>query len=157
MYLLTPSLWPALLAFLALAVPLAITDAREFRLPLPLNLGLLGSALVLLPIASIWTGDGSLLTAAITGGVVTVLLLALFLLARGGLGFGDVILGAGLGLYGGFVSPLALLAGLWIGCLGTLLWALARKRRGMRGSVPFGPGLILGTALVLVVPIPGVI
>ncbi|MBP2380682.1 hypothetical protein [Brachybacterium sacelli] len=155
MFLFTPALWPALLAFLALATPLAIKDAREFRLPLPLNLGLLGSALVLLPIASIWTGAGPLLTAAITGGVVTVLLLGLFILARGGLGFGDVILGTGLGLYGGFVSPLALLAGLWIGCLGTLIWAVLRKRRGVRGSVPFGPGLILGTALVLVVPVPG--
>lgn len=154
MYLTTPALWPALIAFLALAIPLVITDAREFRLPLPLNLGLLGSAVVLLPIAAIWLGGGHLLTAAITAGAVTILMALLFTLARGGLGFGDVILVAGLGAYGGFASPAATIAGMWIGCLGTLIWALLRRRNGTTGPTPFGPGLILGTTLALLVPLP---
>ncbi|GEM_PF-7047791 len=154
MYTITPALWPALVAFLALAGPMLVTDARSFRLPLPLNLGLLASAVVLLPIASIWLGVSHLVTAAITAAVLTLLLLVIFAIAKGGLGFGDVILIAGLGLYGGYVSPALLLGGLWLGTLGTLIWAVARRRRGIPGQTPFGPGLILGTAAVMLIPIP---
>lgn len=154
MYSITPALWPALVAFLALAGPLLVSDARSFRLPLPLNLGLLGAAIVLLPIASIWLGVGHLVAAAITATILTLLLLVVFVIARGGLGFGDVILIAGLGLYGGYVSPVVFLIGLWLGTLGTLIWALIRRRRGFPGHTPFGPGLILGTAAVMLIPLP---
>lgn len=154
MYSITPELWPALVAFLALAGPMLVTDARSFRLPLPLNLGLLASAIVLLPIASIWLGVSHLVTAVITAVVLTLLLLVVFMIAEGGLGFGDVILIAGLGLYGGYVSPVLLLVGLWFGTLGTLAWALIRRHRGIPGQTPFGPGLILGTAAVMLIPFP---
>lgn len=154
MYSVTPALWPALVAFVALAGPLLITDARSFRLPLPLNLGLLAAAIVLLPIASIWLGVTHLVMAMITASILTLLLLVVFVIARGGLGFGDVILIAGLGLYGGYVSPLLFLIGLWLGTLGTLIWALVRRRRGNPGHTPFGPGLILGTAAVMLIPLP---
>lgn len=154
MYSVTPALWPALVAFVALAGPLLITDARSFRLPLPLNLGLLAAAIVLLPIASIWLGVSHLVMAMITASILTLLLLVVFVIARGGLGFGDVILIAGLGLYGGYVSPLLFLIGLWLGTLGTLIWALVRRRRGNPGHTPFGPGLILGTAAVMLIPLP---
>ncbi|WP_062951367.1 prepilin peptidase [Brachybacterium sp. sponge] len=154
MYFVTPALWPALVAFVALAGPLLITDARSFRLPLPLNLGLLAAAIVLLPIASIWLGVSHLVMAMITASILTLLLLVVFVIARGGLGFGDVILIAGLGLYGGYVSPLLFLIGLWLGTLGTLIWALVRRRRGNPGHTPFGPGLILGTAAVMLIPLP---
>ena len=154
MYTVTPALWPALVAFVALAGPLLITDARSFRLPLPLNLGLLAAAIVLLPIASIWLGVSHLVMAMITASILTLLLLVVFVIARGGLGFGDVILIAGLGLYGGYVSPLLFLIGLWLGTLGTLIWALVRRRRGNPGHTPFGPGLILGTAAAMLIPLP---
>lgn len=154
MYSTTPVLWPALIAFLALAGPMLVTDARSFRLPLPLNLGLLVSAIVLLPVASIWLGVNQLVTAAITAAVLTLLLLIVFVLAKGGLGFGDVILIAGLGLYGGYASPVLLLVGLWFGTLGTLIWSLIRRRRGIPGQTPFGPGLITGTAAAMLIPFP---
>lgn len=153
MYLATAALWPALIAFLAFAAPMAITDAREFRLPLWLNLGLVGSAALLLPIASIWVGGAHLIMAAVTAVIVTVLMGLLFMLARGGLGFGDVILVAGLGAYGGFASPAMALGGMWIGCLGTLIWAITRRLRGITGPTPFGPGLIIGTALAMLIPL----
>lgn len=156
MYLTTPALWPALVAFVVLAGPLLVTDAREHRLPLPLNLGLAGAGAVSLTLAALWTGQPErLLTAALSAGVAILLLLVLFVLARGQLGFGDVILVAGLALYSGYLSPLAMLAGLWIGCLGTLAWALIRRSRGHSGPLAFGPGLILGTLAVLVIPLPG--
>ena len=152
MYLLTPQLWPALTLFLVLALPMVVTDARESRLPLPLNLGLLGAGAVALPITAIWVGFDHLIWAAVSFGIATVLMLVLFVISRGSLGFGDVILVAALALYSGFISPLMMLAGLWLGCIGTLAWSLVRIRRGIRGHIPFGPGLILGTLLILVVP-----
>lgn len=153
MYATTPALWPALLAFIALAVPLVITDARESRLPLTLNLALLGSAAVLLPVASIWTGVDHLIWSVVSFAIATLLMLVLFVIARGGLGFGDVILVGGLSLYTGFVSPLLMLTAIWVGAIATLGWMLVRRRRGIRGPVPFGPGLILASLAALVVPV----
>lgn len=152
MYLSTPALWPALLAFLALAIPLLVTDLRESRLPLGLNAALLASGLLLLPPATLAVEDSHLRSGVTTSAVLVALMLVLFVLARGGLGFGDVILVAGLGLYAGFVSLLAALAGLWVGCVITLVHSRIRRRRSGPGPVPFGPGLILGTALAMLIP-----
>lgn len=154
MYLLTPQLWPAFTLFLLLALPMVVTDARESRLPLPLNLGLLVAGAVALPITAVWVGFDHLIWAAVSCGIATALMLVLFIISRGGLGFGDVILVSALALYSGFISPLMMLAGIWLGCIATLGWILMRRRRGIRGHVPFGPGLILATLLVLVAPIP---
>ncbi|UQN31782.1 prepilin peptidase [Brachybacterium kimchii] len=154
MYLMTPALWPALLAFLALSAPMVITDARHQRLPLPLNVGLLVSGLVLLPISSRWLEPGHLVSAAVSSATLTALFLVLFVIARGGLGFGDVILIAGLALFGGLVSVFAMFCGIMAGCLGTLVWSRLRKHFGKTGLVPFGPGLVLGTALIMLIPLP---
>lgn len=154
MYLLTPQLWPAFTLFLLLALPMVVTDARESRLPLPLNLGLLVAGAIALPITAVWVGFDHLIWAAVSCGIATALMLVLFIISRGGLGFGDVILVSALALYSGFISPLMMLAGIWLGCIATLGWILMRRRRGIRGHVPFGPGLILATLLVLVAPIP---
>lgn len=153
MYLLTPQLWPALAIFLLFALPMVVTDARESRLPLPLNLGLLGAGAIALPITAVWVGFEHLVWAAVSCGIATVLMLVLFVISRGGLGFGDVILVAALSLYSGFISPLMMLGGIWLGCIATLGWILVRRRRDVRGHVPFGPGLILATLLVLVTPV----
>lgn len=153
MYLLTPQLWPALAIFILLALPMVITDASESRLPLPLNLGLLCAGAGVLPITAVWVGFDRLIWAAVSCGIATVLMLVLFVISRDGLGFGDVILIAALALYSGFVSPLMMLVGFWLGSIATLGWILVRRRRGVHGHVPFGPGLILATLLVLVAPV----
>ena len=74
MYLLTPQLWPALALFLLLALPMVVTDARESRLPLPLNLGLLGAGAVALPITAVWVGFDHLVSAAVSVLAVWVVL-----------------------------------------------------------------------------------
>ncbi|MGP5307021.1 prepilin peptidase [Brachybacterium alimentarium] len=153
MYLSTPQLWPALALFLLLALPMVVTDARESRLPLPLNLGLLGAGAVALSITAAWVGFEHLIWAAVSCGIATALMLILFVVSRGGLGFGDVILVAALALYSGFISPLMMFAGTWLGSVATLGWILVRRRRGFHGHAPFGPGLILATLLVLVAPV----
>lgn len=153
MYLATPALWPALIAFLALALPMLVTDARESRLPLPLNVGLLGAGAILLPVASIWVGTDRLIVAALSLVAAAAIMFVLFIIARGGLGFGDVILVAGLSFYAGFASPLAVLIAIWLGCTVTLAWALLRRRRGIAELTPFGPGLIVSTLLTLLIPI----
>lgn len=156
MYATTPALWPALAAFLTFTAPLAIADAREHRLPLGLNLSLLGSGAALLAIASIWTGTDHLTWAALSLVLAVGLAIVLFIAARGGLGFGDVILIAGLSLFSGFISPLAMILGIWLGTLVTAGWMLHRRHHGTPGPVPFGPGLILGTLTVLLAPLPGI-
>jgi hypothetical protein len=67
-----------------------VTDARESRLPL--NLGLLGAGAVALPITAVCFGFDHLIWAAVSCGIATVLMLVLYVISRGGLGFGDVIL-----------------------------------------------------------------
>lgn len=154
MYATTPVLWPLLAVFIALGVPLLIHDARSKRLPLPLNLGLLGSAVVGLPLTALWLDPRHLVSALTAAAIITAIALITFIIARGGFGFGDVILVAGLGLYGGYVSILAALTGLWIGSILTLAWMLWRRHRGIHGTTPYGPGLIIGTALAMVIPSP---
>ncbi|MBI2936276.1 MAG: prepilin peptidase, partial [Chloroflexi bacterium] len=83
------------------------------------------------------------------GGLAFVVLLVIYLASRGGLGPGDVKLGALLGLMLGLRStmvalPIAFIAG---GLVALALLAL--KRRGLRGTMPFGPFLSGATILVL--------
>lgn len=154
MYVATPQLWPVLAIFLAISIPLAITDAKEFRLPIWLNLslsffGLLGPA-----IASVASGNPYSITATIPATLIGASFLVIFLFAGENLGFGDVILIFGLSLYTGYISYLHALAALLIGCLLTLTWITLRKIKGDPNKhIPFGPGLIVGTLVTLVLPV----
>lgn len=154
MYVTTPALWPALAVFLILAVPLLITDARHQRLPLPVNLGLLGGGLAVLAIASfpLDLGAGRFYGALLAAGAATMVMLVLFVVAAGQLGFGDVILTAGLALYAGYNTPVLPFAAIVVGCLLTLVHGRIAHRGKPGGPVPFGPGLIVGTLLALLVP-----
>ncbi len=90
----------------------------------------------------------ALLAAAAAGGVSLLAALA----APSGLGLGDVKLLALLGLLLGWAGWGVLLAGVFLGLLagaaGSLLLVAAR-RAGWRTAVPFGPPLLLGAVLAL--------
>lgn len=89
-----------------------------------------------------------LAAAAAFGGAVV-----LALLAPDGLGFGDVKLLGLLGLLLGWFGWEVLLAGVLLGLLvgaGVSLVLLATRRAGWRSAVPFGPPLLTGAALALV-------
>ena len=95
----------------------------------------------------------ALLAAAAAGGVSLLAALA----APSGLGLGDVKLLALLGLLLGWAGWGVLLAGVFLGLLagaaGSLL-LVAAGRAGWRTAVPFGPPLLLGAALALLLEAP---
>ncbi|MFC8510203.1 prepilin peptidase [Streptomyces sp. NPDC057411] len=147
---------PELLVWL-LAAPfgtlLACVDLRVHRLPDPLTLPLAAALPLLLAVAALlpyaagsWAG--ALLGALALGGGY----LLLFLIHPAGMGFGDVKLavplGAALGWYGWGVLFAGAFAGFLLGSLYGL--ALVLTRRAGRGSaIPFGPFMIAGALLGL--------
>jgi Type II secretory pathway, prepilin signal peptidase PulO and related peptidases len=142
---------PELAVWLLLAplgVLLAVVDFRVQRLPDALTLPLVAAALVLLGVAAVlpehageWATAlfGSL---ALGGGYFV-----LFLVNPNGMGFGDVKLalglGAVLGWYGWSVVVLGTFAGFLFGGLYGL-GLVVMRRAGRKTSIPFGPFLIAG-------------
>ncbi|MGW1713699.1 prepilin peptidase [Streptomyces sp. NPDC002156] len=149
---------PELGAWLLLApvgVLLAVVDFRVQRLPDLLTLPLAAAALVLLGVAALLPEHaGEWLTALfgtlLLGGAYFVL----FLISPNGMGFGDVKLalglGAVLGWYGWGSVVLGTFAGFLFGGLYGLALVVARKA-GRRTSIPFGPFLIAGAFVGLLI------
>ncbi len=152
--------WAVLPAYLGLAVVgavLAAVDADVHRLPDVLVLPAYPALLALLALASAVVGDwAALLRAVLAGAVALVGYLALALLAPGGgLGLGDVKLAGLLGLALGWLGWGAVLIGVYAGFLvGGLvaLTMLAARRVGWRGAVAYGPSMLVGAGIGLVVP-----
>ncbi len=136
-------------------VLLTVVDFRVRRLPDPLTLPFAGAALALLGLTAVvpehageWTT--ALLGSLALGGGYFVL----FLINPAGLGFGDVKLalgaGAALGWYGWPTVMLGTFAGFLLGALyGTAL--VITRRADRKTAIPFGPFLIAGAFLGLLV------
>ncbi|MGW5619177.1 prepilin peptidase [Streptomyces sp. NPDC003877] len=149
---------PELAVWLLLApagVLLTVVDFRVRRLPDPLTLPFAATALALLGLTALvpehagrWTT--ALLGSLALGGGYFVL----FLINPAGMGFGDVklALGAGavLGWYGWATVMLGTLAGFLLGALYGLALVLTR-RATRKTAIPFGPFLITGALLGLLV------
>lgn len=144
----------SLALFAVCAAVLAVTDVREHRLPnrwtgtlaaggaLTLGLGCLADDVG-------WSRFWSMLGG---GAVYFTLILMLHLLSRTGMGMGDVKLAGGLGLYAGSLSWDHLLAAIVLGFVigGVVALALVLTRRATGSThLPFGPALLAGTALAL--------
>jgi leader peptidase (prepilin peptidase)/N-methyltransferase len=90
----------------------------------------------------------AVIAAAVLGGVYFIL----YLVARGGFGFGDVKLAVLLGLFLGWLSWGAVLLG---GLLPSLLNApvlvglLVARRISRHGSLPFGPAMLTGALVAI--------
>lgn len=142
--------WGALAVFLAGGIPLAIIDARTFRLPnrgtFPLAAGLAGYWFALALATGEW---GKLLQAVICA--LAIAAVALLIGMLGTLAFGDIKLMLAIGLLTGWVSwilPLyALVAGYFIGIPHASV-LLARKKRGGSTHLAFGPYLAAGAVAV---------
>ncbi|MER8224094.1 prepilin peptidase [Streptomyces sp. NPDC094143] len=149
---------PEIAVWLLLApvgVLLTVVDFRVRRLPDPLTLPFAAAALALLGLTALvpehagqWTT--ALLGSLALGGGYFVL----FLVNPAGMGFGDVklALGAGavLGWYGWSTVMLGTFAGFLLGALYGL--ALVVTRRATRKTaIPFGPFLITGALLGLLI------
>ncbi|MFF3660660.1 prepilin peptidase [Streptomyces olivochromogenes] len=149
---------PELAVWLLLAplgVLLAVVDFRVQRLPDVLTLPLAGLALVLLGVMALvpeHTGEwpAALFGSLVLGGAYFLL----FLVNPNGMGFGDVKLalgiGAVLGWYGWGTVVLGTFAGFLFGGLYGLGLVLMR-RAGRKTSIPFGPFLIAGAYVGLLI------
>ena len=143
-------LWVKLTLYFWLLLVLFWTDMESYILPLPLTVGLgaigLGWALL----------EGHLLT-SLLGGIVGysllwgVRIIGQLIYKKESLGKGDLKLNAAIGLYWGSVHVL------WSTYLAFVIGALIcgvlllLKRKSRHDMIPFGPFLIVGTGIVVIV------
>ena len=130
-----------------------VIDARTHRLPDAVTLPALGATTALLGAAALLGGDGWRFRRAAAGAVVLGgAYLLLHLVNRRGLGLGDVKLAVLLGLPAGWAGWDALW---WAGVLPFLLGGVTAlvlvvtRRAGRTTAIPFGPWMLLGTAVAL--------
>ncbi|MEV0601291.1 A24 family peptidase [Streptomyces sp. NPDC050315] len=135
------------------AVLLATVDAAVHRLPDVLTLPAAGAAAALLGAAALLPGHRGSWTGALLGGLaLAAAYFVLFLIRPDGLGFGDVklalTLGIALGWYGWAVLFLGAFAGFVLGSVYGIGLVLAR-RADRKSAMPFGPFMVLGALLGL--------
>jgi leader peptidase (prepilin peptidase)/N-methyltransferase len=162
----------AYLGFLCLSLALAITDIDAFRIVDRLNLRGTALLVILLGLAALLDGNGEAWVRAMLGGAAYFAGTNLvFLIVRGrGFGYGDVKLSAQLGVFTSYLSwgtlgwsvfLTAIIGGLIsIAVLMGGIVARSRERKAgdtegtvrdvMKSEVPYGPAMILGAWLAIV-------
>ena len=148
----TPVL-PAFLVFAAAAVVLGAVDLIERRLPDAVVLPALVVTVLLLAVAAAVTTDWGMLLGALFGAAALfALYFLLALLSPSGIGMGDVKLAALVGLVlgsaGWGVWLVGALAGFVVGGVVSLVALLAR-RVTLSDALPFGPSMLAGVYLSL--------
>lgn len=146
---------PAFLFLSAVAVLLAAIDLRHLLLPDRVVLPSLGIGAGLLAVAAAGTGQWDGLLRAGLGAVsLFAAFLVLALISPRSLGMGDVKLAGLIGLFLGWlgwpVLALGAAAGFVVQALVALV-LLAGRRVGRRAELPFGPAMLLGAILAVVV------
>lgn len=144
---------PAYLLFAWLTVALVWIDADVHRLPDGLVLPAYPAMLVLVVVATAGLGDwGALVRALACMAVMYALYFVLAFVSPNSLGFGDVKLSGLIGLLLGWLgvehAMVALLAGFLVGGLIAIVMLVAR-RVGMRSHIAFGPSMLVGAFVAL--------
>ncbi len=140
-----------------LGVGLSAVDLKHHRLPdaltlpaIPISLGMVALTGWLAP------DSGSVLRAVLGGAVLGAIFGLLALLTPRNMGWGDVKLVVSVGILLGFISWSALLLGLIaafvLGALVSIVGIVVR-RWSLKSAIPFGPFLLAGCWLVLVLPV----
>ncbi|MFF3767774.1 prepilin peptidase [Streptomyces sp. NPDC001922] len=135
------------------AVALALVDTAVKRLPDVLTLSLAAGAATLLGMAALLPDSagswvGALLGGCALGGVYGLL----FLIHPSGMGFGDVKLALGLGTVLGWYGWAVLFTGTFAGFLLGAVYGvglIVLRRAGRKTAVPFGPFMLTGALLGL--------
>ncbi len=132
----------------AVAVLAAIVDVRTSRIPNPLIAAATVPTLAVIALESS-QGSGARAALAVTLGVLGVAgpMFVVHMVSPAALGFGDVKLGAALGGALGLIDPGLGLLALCIASGATGLVGLIARRE----SLAFGPGLVLGVIVALVI------
>lgn len=142
------------LLLVPVALTLAVVDLRVFRLPDVLTLPAFAAGAALLGAAALLPGHhGSWSRALLAAAAVGALYFVLFLVNPAGMGFGDVKLAPTvalpLGWYGWSTVVTGTFAAFALGALvGLALLATGRATR--KSPLPFGPFMLLGCAVALV-------
>lgn len=146
-----------LLPLVPVGVALGVIDAHTHLLPTRLIWPSLAVAVALGTGAAALSGDWRrLVAAAVAGALSFVVGHVLWWLHPDGLGYGDVRLAALLGFALGYVDPTTWLVGFYSGLLlfagvGVVRSARRRDRAALRESIPFGPFLLAGSLVGVVV------
>ncbi|KQZ11095.1 hypothetical protein ASD23_03015 [Agromyces sp. Root1464] len=145
---------PALLAFAACATVLSIVDLAEKRLPNAVVFPALGAVAVLLVPATWATGMWmSLVWALVGSAAMFAVYFLLALISPASMGMGDVklalVIGLLLGWFGLSAWLVGLLAAFVVGGVVAIV-ALLLKRVTLRGSIPFGPSMLVGALIAVV-------
>ena len=133
------------MTFVALAA--ASVDRSERRIPNALVAWGAAALLVAVPLAGVVDGRVRAAAVGALAGAVCYAgpLLALHVSSPGGVGFGDVKLGAVLGAGLGAGHPVLAALGLLAACVVAIVRRLALRR--MRGPEPFAPAMAAGVVL----------
>lgn len=146
---------PAHLYLVAIGVALAAIDIDVHRLPDAITLPSYPVVVVLLAVAAAGTGDwGSYVRALVCGALMWAFYLLLVLVYPKGMGLGDVKLAGLLGMYLGWAGWGAFAIGtfgaFFVGGLYSV-GLLVTRRAGRKTGIPFGPWMLVGAALGIVV------
>jgi leader peptidase (prepilin peptidase)/N-methyltransferase len=145
----------AFLYLAAITIALALIDLDVHKLPNVIVVPAYGVSGALFAAASILSGNfGPLLASAIAMAGLFTIYLAMALVYPGGMGLGDVKLAGVLGIYLGWAGWGAVA----VGAFGAFLLAgifsivlLATKRAGRKSGIPFGPWMLAGAWVGIVV------
>ncbi len=132
----------------SVCVVLAGVDAKTTWLPLRLTRVAWLSMTAAAVVAVLWSGSAALLVRSVGGAAIAGgLYLGVWLVSRGGFGFGDVrfapLVGAAAAAGSWPLLIWALVAGTFVGGL----HGLARLVRGRRSGFPYAPSMLAGTYL----------
>lgn len=141
------------------AVVLALVDRAVHRLPDVLTLPLAVATAVLLGLADLLPGNAGSWPGALLGGAaLAAVYFLLFVINPSGMGFGDVKLALALGLALGWYGRTVLITGAFAGFLIGALYGLGLmllRRAGRKTAMPFGPFMIFGAFLGVLLGAPG--
>jgi leader peptidase (prepilin peptidase)/N-methyltransferase len=146
---------PAYLYLAAVGLALALIDLDCKRLPDALTLPSYPVAAALLGGAALLGSEsGSIVTALLGGAAMFAVYFALCFAYPAGMGFGDVKLAGVLGMYTAWLGWGAWAVGLFLGFfLGGVfgIALIAVKKGGRKTAVPFGPFMLLGVLIAVLV------
>ena len=150
--------WTSLVLWLILiiiGVPLTVIDLTLHRLPDRLTAPLfVVSAIVIVVDAFVGKHFDRLIPSLVGSLALPAFYLALLIISRGGMGMGDVKLSAGIGVVSGFFGVRIVLVSCFAAyILGSVIGIglMLAGKAGRKTAIPFGPFMLVGQAIALVV------